>query len=132
MSADTEPEFEFIQRSGGFEDYILDYAFRDDRIKHSVNDFLNHVFDNTVAFIEKRLDRLRNIKFSLSLSRQFVKFGMEVAEGFTQGCRRPARPARSACQAGHLARYFNKLRLRGRKQVIYNTSKIVTVISITR
>ena len=29
-------------------------------------------------------------------------------------------------------RYFNKLRLRGRKQVIYNTSKIVTVISITR
>ena len=28
--------------------------------------------------------------------------------------------------------YFNKLRLRGRKQVIYNTSKIVTVISITR
>ena len=83
MMADEEPEFEFIKQSGRFEDYVLDYAFRDDDFKYSVNDFLVHVFDTTVSFISTRLEALKNIKFSLSLSCQFVKYGIEIAAGFT-------------------------------------------------
>ena len=83
MNADQEPEFEFIKQSGRFEDYVLDYAFRDDEFKYSVNDFLVHVFDTTVSFISTRLEALRNIKFSLSLSCQFLKYGIEIAAGFT-------------------------------------------------
>ena len=70
MTADEEPEFEFIKQSGRFEDYVLDYAFRDDEFKYSINDFLVHVFDATVSFISTRLEALKNIKFSLSLSCQ--------------------------------------------------------------
>ena len=76
MNASQEPEFEFIKQSGRFEDYVLDYAFRDDEFKYSVNDFLVHVFDTTVSFISTRLEALKNIKFSLSLSCQFVKYGI--------------------------------------------------------
>ena len=83
MNASQEPEFEFIKQSGRFEDYVLDYAFRDDEFKYSVNDFLVHVFDTTVSFISSRLEALKNIKFSLSLSCQFVKYGIQIAEGFT-------------------------------------------------